>query len=231
MASRSEVLSIVVADGAGSARCGGKGAELACEVAQRDIEAWVRSATQEWGTQEWIAPALMTQWFESVRNALTLAAAGEDASLRDFACTLLIAVVAAEGAAYGHIGDGGIVTDTGAGLELVFWPESGEYANMTRFVTDEDGLEHVRILCSTTAPEEIAVFTDGIQRLALNFRSSSVHSPFFDPMLAVLRQQAAEDCEVLDHKLALFLGSERVNSRTDDDKTLVLATRRKQLQT
>jgi len=216
-----EVLSIVVADGAGSAACGGRGAEIACETAQREIEMWVQTMAE-------LVPACVTveQWFGSVRNALLGAAASEDAALRDFACTLLIAVVAPAGAAYGHVGDGGIVIDTGAGLELVFWPQSGEYANMTRFITDDDALEHIRTLDSVTAPEELAVFTDGIQRLALDFRSACVHAPFFDPMLAVLRRQMPGECDVLDNKLALFLASAKVNSRTDDDKTLVLATRR-----
>ena len=215
-----QVLSIVAADGAGSARRGGEGAAIACEVAQRAIAEWA-AATHELPT-----PNVVADWCSRVCDALQAQALTEEAQLRDYACTLLIAVVTANGAAYAHIGDGGIVIDNAAGLELVFWPESGEYANMTRFITDTDALERVRIRCAHLPPEEVAVFTDGIQRLALNYASASVHAPFFAPMLAVLRRTAAEDCEQLDAQLNAFLDSEKVNRRTDDDKTLVLATRR-----
>jgi hypothetical protein len=116
--------------------------------------------------------------------------------------------------------------DNGVGLELVFWPEAGEYANMTRFITDPDALEHVRSVVTDAAPDEIAVFTDGIQRLALDFRAVAVHAPFFAPMMAVLRQQPPDECALLEAQLAAFLDSPKVNSRTDDDKTLVLASRR-----
>jgi hypothetical protein len=45
-------------------------------------------------------------------------------------------------------------------------------------------------------------------------------------MFAVLRKQSPELCNVLDEQLRQFLDSPAVNERTDDDKTLVLATRR-----
>jgi hypothetical protein len=146
--------------------------------------------------------------------------------LREYACTLLLAVITPDVAGYGQIGDGGIVIDSGNGLELVFWPEVGEYANMTCFITDEDALERVRVLVRHAVPDEVALFTDGIQRLALDFKSGAVHAPFFEPMLAVLRQRSPADCAALEMQLEAFLDSAKVNSRTDDDKTLVLASRR-----
>lgn len=216
-----EILSIVVADGAGSAAFGGQGAELACETCQFKIEEWVNQS-QGAAPQEFE----VVGWIDAVRAALAESSSRMDVTPRDFACTLLIAVVTPVNATYAHIGDGGIVVDDGAGLRTVFWPESGEYANMTRFVTDDDALKHVRIEALAGAPEELAVFTDGIQRLALDYRSNSVHVPFFNPMLAALRQQESSECDLLDNKLSQFLASDKVNSRTDDDKTLVLATRR-----
>jgi hypothetical protein len=216
-ANDAQVLAIVVADGAGSARHGGEGAQLACEIVQQQIGRWNDGVP---------TGALMAGCFADARTALEHAALERGCEVRELACTLLVAIVAPEGAAYGHLGDGAIVADHGAGLQAVFWPESGEYANMTRFITDENALDHVRITESTGAPDELAVFTDGVQRLALDFRSAAVHAPFFAPMLAVLRCQSPESCADLDEQLTAFLDSPKVNSRTDDDKTLVLASRR-----
>lgn len=216
-----EALLILVADGAGSALRGGSGARLACETARECIIGWLAAHPSHLPTER-----LVAEWFASVRAALEAAAGSAGLAVREFATTLLLALIVPRTAAYGHIGDGGIVVDNGAGLELVFWPEAGEYANMTRFITDADALEHVRVAVSDSAPDEVAVFTDGIQRLALDFKAGSVHTPFFAPMLAVLRQQSHDVCRALEGQLLAFLDSPKVNSRTDDDKTLVLASLR-----
>ena len=218
-------LAIIVADGAGSARLAERGAQLACEIARQHIEACMK----QWAEMSFApmpTPQLMIEWCDVVRGALEQTALTAGTPLREYACTLLLALITSEGAGYGQIGDGGIVIDHGQGLELVFWPETGEYANMTCFITDEDALERVRVLVRHAAPDEVAVFTDGIQRLALDFKSGAVHIPFFEPMLAVLRQRAPAECATLQTQLAAFLDSPKVNSRTDDDKTLVLASRR-----
>ena len=57
------------------------------------------------------------------------------------------------------------------------------------------------------------------------FDQQTSHLPFFDPMLKVLRQTNPDHCEVLNDQLVHFLSSSAINERTDDDKTLVLATR------
>jgi hypothetical protein len=45
-------------------------------------------------------------------------------------------------------------------------------------------------------------------------------------MFGTLRKADLAACDRLSDQLACFLGSPKVNERTDDDKTLVLATRR-----
>jgi hypothetical protein len=221
LADADQALAVVVADGAGSAQYGERGARLACQMAQQHIAHWLEATPSRVLTEQ-----LVAEWFASVRNGLSETALQEGVMLRELACTLLLVLVTPDAAAYGHIGDGGIAADSGAGLEVVFWPAVGEYANMTRFITDEDALAHVCIAIHQSPVQEVAVFTDGIQRLALDFRTLSVHAPFFDPMLAVLRQHTWGECQMLEQRLAAFLDSSKVNSRTDDDKTLVLATRR-----
>jgi hypothetical protein len=71
---------------------------------------------------------------------------------------------------------------------------------------------------------DLALLTDGLQMLALNYSEGRVHDPFFRPMFNLLRD--SETGETLEQPLIVFLDSKRVNDRTDDDKTLFLATRR-----
>jgi len=71
--------------------------------------------------------------------------------------------------------------------------------------------------------QEVALLTDGLQMLALNFAARKPHAPFFEPLFTALRGAVSPDDLVV--PLRAFLDSDAVNSRTDDDKTLVLATR------
>ena len=64
--------------------------------------------------------------------------------------------------------------------------------------------------------------TDGLERLALRFDTQTPHVPFFDPFFRAIR--AAKDYTGLNDALQTFLASEPVRERSDDDKTLILAS-------
>jgi len=115
------------------------------------------------------------------------------------------------------------VFDGEAGYELAFWPDNGEYANTTRFLTDDDYRRHLRIDIVARQVSELAVLTDGLQMLALDFAMTRVHDRFFAPLFKAVRSGPSE--ETLRASLLEFMDSKRVNERTDDDKTLLLATR------
>lgn len=162
---------------------------------------------------------------EEIRANLRKTSFGVNMPVREFACTLVGAVVTQDLALAFQIGDGALVFGEHGVLFPVFWPESGEYANMTHFVTDEEALLHLQVkICSP--PEEVGVLTDGLQRLALVYATREVHAPFFEPMFKVIRAtESLEECDHLSGYLEAFLDGTAVNERTDDDKTLVLATR------
>lgn len=208
----------LVADGAGSATKGGRGAELACITAMTSIEQSLR-------TSSLFTTDLVAGWIENIRQAIFSEAEATELTSRDYACTLLGAVIAPNNAVFFQIGDGAIVVSKNKMQGVVFWPDSGPYANMTYFVTDTDALTNLDVIIINTSFDEIAVLSDGLQRLALLFDRQIPHVPFFDPMLSVLRQQPTDQVECLESQLAIFLGSAQVNERTDDDKTLILSTR------
>ncbi len=212
----------LVADGAGSAKQGDMGAELACRTAREHIEA----ALDDGAPLPILDELAVKEWIHAVRQMISETAEADGLTVRDYACTLLAAVIGTKESVFFQIGDGAIVASNGSAQGIVFWPEAGMYANMTHFITDSDMFSHLHIAVVKASIKEVALFSDGLQRLALSFEQRIPHVPFFEPMLAVLRKQELSTCDALDEQLARFLGSRHVNERTDDDKTLVLASRR-----
>jgi len=216
-----DYLVCVVSDGAGSAIRGGDGAELACEVIARNVEASLNEISFNPFTE-----LSAHTWVKNVQSTIAQTALSYGLTSRDYACTLLGAVIGSTSAIFFQVGDGGIVVSNGWAQGVVFWPDSGPYANMTYFVTDDDGLEHLHVSVANSRIDEVALFSDGLQRLALSFESKTPHMPFFEPMFKILRKASLDECEILDNQLSKFLQSSQVNERTDDDKTLLLATYR-----
>jgi hypothetical protein len=110
--------------------------------------------------------------------------------------------------------------------QAVSWPAQGEYASTTFFVTD-DPEPLLRICRIEQAIDALAVFTDGIERLALDFSRSAAHEPFFAGIIRPLETTSVRGRDLeLSAKLHQYLSGPAINERTNDDKTLVLAIRR-----
>lgn len=218
-----EVLVAAVADGAGSASRSHIGAALAVEAF---LAAFGDAAAADTALGR-IDRGFVVDWIARVQGEIGARAAAEEAALRDYACTLLGAVVTATAAAYVLVGDGAIIvgTEEPEAYAWVAWPQHGEYANVTHFLTEEDA-PRVVDFGKGPAVDEIALFTDGIERLVLDHANRSVHAPAFLPIFCWLRGCAPGSPAGLSEPLAAYLGSDHVNRRTDDDKTLVVATRR-----
>ena len=215
-----EVLVAVAADGAGSASQSRVGSDLACEATKIYF-------TRKFSGNE-VPPLSVDDAYacvDVIRRSLKAESSRRGVPVREFACTLVGIVVAQDHALAFQIGDGATIVRSHDQLVPVFWPEAGEYANQTHFLTDQDAVTHLRVTL-LPAPQELAVITDGLQRLALVFATQQVHTPFFEPMFKVLRDARDIDaCDALGGHLEAFLDSAAVNDRTDDDKTLVLAIR------
>jgi Protein phosphatase 2C len=213
------VLSVFVADGAGSAARGGEGAELAIQAAAAFVAAKLK--LPEFG----VADGLAVDCVSAVRARIYAEAEKAGSTARDYACTFLGVISTPQASLAMQIGDGGIVVDAGKGLEVAVAPMSGEYANMTHFVTEDDA---ITVLITKVFPGpflRVAAFSDGLQRLALNLAANTPHEPFFAPFFRVLISATDAQEDELQSALVRFMGSPAVNERTDDDKTLALAVR------
>ena len=166
-------------------------------------------------------------WLTAFQEEIANLAESEELKPRAFACTILAAVVGEDHAAFLQVGDGAIVVsgaDEPDDYCWVFWPQKGEYENMTVFATDVC-FDECEYDLGSNSIAEVAIFTDGIQRLALHIESQTVHLPFFRPMFDPLRSRPDDQVDGLSEMLASYLDSPQVNERVDDDKTLILATR------
>jgi len=212
----------LVADGAGSTTDGGRGADIACGKTRECI---IDSLRRDDDLAH-ITDDEIRRWITTARDAIAAEAAGSGKRLKDYACTFLGAVAGGDHALFFQVGDGAIVASTACGeYETIFWPEQGEYANTTFFVTDDGFPAHLDIRHANPSPREIALFTDGIQTLALSFAQKNAHAGFFRPLFQALRQHPDGDFLDFSRQLDAFLSRDDVSARSDDDKTLVLALR------
>jgi len=213
-----QTLIACVADGAGSMKHSEIGSALACEAIADNAARYQRAH----GNFDGLQFQDVLSWCENVRELL-LSAAGEHGCLmRELATTLCAAIVAPEGSFFFQIGDGAITVGNHGIYGVVFWPQSGEYANVTNFLTSDTFQDHLEFQATTSQISELALFTDGIERLALNFENQTPHLPFFQPFFLAVRD--AKKQQQLAGDLSQFLQSDSVNHRSDDDRTLVLAT-------
>jgi hypothetical protein len=108
----------------------------------------------------------------------------------------------------------------------VFWPQHGEYANSTNFVTSPVAESALQFEIAPRQIAEIAIFSDGLENLLLHHASKTVHEPFFRKILSPLRSTSKKwDEGAASADLSQFLMSPMICNRTDDDKSLVLAVR------
>jgi hypothetical protein len=198
------------------------------------------------------AQTLFAQVVNEVVDALKQRAVAEAWELRDLSCTLLIFIATPAWVAAMQIGDGFLVVSAAASdtvkasvdhhavqevgvthapidtlppqpqnppqYQLLFSPSKGEYINETCFVTSQGAIEQMQVGIYPHPPQFICAATDGLERVALRLSDWTPFSPFFKPFEDCLRltPDQAQDY------LQTFLGSDRLNARTDDDKTLLL---------
>jgi hypothetical protein len=224
-ADEAEVLIAVAADGAGSVTRAREGAVLACSLFLNEMEALLSTG----GTIADISPQFAKDWLSHFQSEVAARAAAEEISSREFACTFLAAVLGQESSVFMQVGDGLIVIPSAEEPEeycWAFWPQRGEYANMTNFATDADVGEKLDHNLVPHRIDEVAVLTDGLQNLTIQYETQLVHTPFFRPIFEWLRPASQASFEKLTAAMTAYLQSEKINERTDDDKTLILATRR-----
>jgi hypothetical protein len=210
-----------VADGAGSASLADVGAGLAVEAITAISQLGVRAGRHD-------LDQVLRDGATLARTRILEEAATRGVAGRELACTLLAVIASPAGGAALQIGDGVIVVrDFTEAWRWLFWPQKGEYANATFFLTDESALDEAQVTALPPDVQDIAMLSDGLESLALHFATRTAHAPFFRGAFAsVYPSQEQGELVGLSTALSDFLRSPPVRARTDDDVSLVLATRR-----
>ena len=217
-AGEAQTIIACAADGAGSAKRSDVGSAIACEAIADIAERYFKSN----GDFTQLQLDNVIEWCESVREKLRHAADEKKCRMRDLATTLCVAILSPKCSIFFQIGDGAITVGKNGVYGVVFWPQSGEYANVTNFMTSDNYQDNIEFQATRSNFSELALFTDGLERLALDFETQTPHLPFFQPLFNAVR--SSNNGDNLGKDLAQFLQSDSVKNRSDDDKTLVLAT-------
>lgn len=217
-----------IADGAGSASHGAMGANLVVESSLDFLQRWHEFALRR-GETRWLEKLDQpkTQRFfehllQRLRHDLQQRANESHCDLAALASTLLVFVAHPQGIIALQLGDGFLVIHRGDGVyQLVFTPDKGEFANETVFLTSADALQSLQVFQSTNPITFICAATDGLESVAIKRRNWSAFPPFFEPLEMYMRE--TPNPEQTPDYLENFLNSDRLNQRTQDDKTLLLA--------
>lgn len=217
---RNNCIFAVVSDGAGSAKFGAFGAWLVCRFLSVRFREWIHE-NPELPTDE-----DLWDWIDGLRDWISAVAARRGTVSRQFAATLATIVVTPEETITLQVGDSAIVGRKGDDWDALCWPENGEYASSTYFVTD-DPEPHLNIARRPSEHDAFALFSDGVGDLALSHLERIAHARFFDPMMRPVDAASGKGRLVdLSEKLASYLAGPSVCARSNDDKTLILISGR-----
>ncbi|MBI3910300.1 MAG: protein phosphatase 2C domain-containing protein [Armatimonadetes bacterium] len=210
---------IAIADGAGSASRSRDGAQLVVRESTSLLATRLGEPQPE-NDDGW--RELMAEVFRHSQKALERVATHEEEPLALFATTLTCVLSNAEWLVVCQVGDGLVVAQRpDTTLFTAVHPQRGNYANETYFLTMPEALNSMQIHVYREPVHAMAAMTDGLLRLAVRLPEFEPHAPFFMPLFDFVRTASGE--EQKSEQFSAFLLSDPICSRTDDDKTLVLA--------
>jgi hypothetical protein len=211
-------LCVIVSDGAGSAPFGGQGASLVCRTMAGHLRAWF-SKHREMPDDDRVL-----EWIDDIRDTLSAAAERRGTTKRQFAATLALLAVRDSELMAIQVGDSSIVGRSAGVWEAICWPDSGEFASTTYFVTDDPEVR-LNTARMPLVHDGFAVFSDGIETIALQQAQRRPHPGFFGPMIRPIDgSDGSGRLGNLSSALGRYLDGPTVCERTDDDKTLVLVS-------
>lgn len=224
----SGALLLAVADGASGARFGALGARLAVALGVREARAALLDRPECDPSVYWKGfvrdlsermPRLFARAAASVLQTL-----GEQ-SINGLATTLCLAVIDHPWIAVCSFGDAFVVIRSGEDhFDILSVDRSQPAADSPVFVSDPQAAP--KAVCTVAKVGDltgVAVSTDGLDTLALEFERGNPARPFTGFFLPLFQQ--AQERTRDDSKLIRLLASERLCGQTEDDKTLLLAVR------
>lgn len=214
---------ISIADGLGSVRFPEIGASRATAFSVNYIKEHVEKIPLNENDNNKAISLFFHELIEKTRDHLKEAATEIDGNFDDMASTLIVIVLNGSTALVAHIGDGAAIVKTGDQFEFLSEPEPSEYSNEVYPLTSKDWENHLWVNHVDNV-EAIAVFTDGCQR-ALLTKKDGIWKPYNDAFAYLFTwAQEQTDENQANEDIEKFL-SNIMSTKSDDDKTLVLAVK------
>ena len=173
--------------------------------------------------------------------------------ISDYNCTLILIAWVYDTIAAIQVGDGAAIVQKDDSYTMLTIPLRGEYANETYFITEP---RHRDIVFpnETSGINAVTLFTDGLQRLAIDFAAKKADQSFMHDALAAIRTPLSNqhgkhhtnansaagnnrlsqhvfgwpDCATTnpeDTALLDWLCSPEVAQNVEDDATIIVATK------
>jgi transposase-like protein len=218
-------ITLLVADGAGSAAVSEIGANAVVHSCQRLLHT-LDDQTSELLDSEKEPEIMITKRFalRLVKHAMgTLEDTAKQyrREIRDFRCTLLVLLAGKERLLWIKVGDGALVIEDKGELRTLGEVGKGEFANQTTFIDDKLMPDSVQFgITSSIYVSGLAAMSDGAaERLVVNDGSkvASRMSEFFNQ----LRKNSLNRTQITD----FFHDKEAWRGTSGDDKCLALASR------
>jgi len=204
-----------VSDGMGSA----SNAELGSSTASLFIVDFLKEKLHPGLTDDEVI-LLIKEGYVQVNHLLEETAELHELNVRDLNATLLVYISIKDRQFFGQVGDCTAIGKSSDTYKVLVPQQRGEYANATFSICNMESIENgLYEKCDGFYPM-VALMSDGVESISVSAKDSTVSSLFFDPFFKVFSHQNYNQAEV-QKSLERFLQSERINKKTDDDKTLL----------
>ena len=170
---------------------------------------------------------------QAVRN---MAERDPNHDISSYHATLILAAWTPEGVAAIQVGDGAAIVATPDGPKMLTIPQQGEYANETYFITMPQATD-IAFFNQTEDADGFIIFTDGLQKQAVDFANKRPHPEFTDDAITASAPEHGPTAgetrssswstkhTVPDLLLSDWLAEESVARYNSDDSTLIVASR------
>ncbi len=220
-----KVAAIAVSDGAGSAKHSQHGSQAACSAAVESLARQLRRnpsiAIKEHLLRSALHRAVRNARQRVLQTARRHGAISRHVALRDYACTIMLAVLSGEFVGIAHVGDGCIVAGDGQGWKVLSAPDNGEFANETHFLTNPRNVPRVQVI-SDSEINCLAAITDGLQDVALS-QGKIPFEKFWTPLYKAIDGNSQAPVDSL---LESLLRKVDQAGKASDDCTIAVCTRR-----
>ena len=176
-----------VSDGAGSAPRAKEGSKLAAKHAvSQTLEAILSD-------EEMDLSLAVAQGLSAAQEAIRERADTTETEMEDYQCTLILVAWLDDQVAAIQVGDGAVIVEANGACKMLTIPQRGQYANETYFVT-EPHCEQTQFANKTSGITAMALFTDGIQKNAVDFRNRRANDEFIPQAINIVRDTEKDNC-------------------------------------